>query len=76
MMSTVDFCPKILCWLRDVKGLTGYILKTSARLFQCQRCKHETVGPDLGGHRQVCGSDTQENSIEVVCKRIQNEEAR
>ena len=28
------------------------------------------------GHRQVCGSDTQENSIEVVYKRIQNEEAR
>ena len=26
--------------------------------------------------RQVCGSDTQENSIEVVCKGIQNEEAR
>ena len=25
---------------------------------------------------QVCGSDTQENSIEGVCKRIQNEEAR
>ena len=24
---------------------------------------------------QVCGSDTQENSIEVVCERIQNEEA-
>ena len=41
-----------------------------------QRCGHETVGPNLGGHRQVCGSDTQENSIEVVCKRIQNEEAR
>ena len=41
-----------------------------------QRRGHETVGPDLGGHRQVCGSDTQENSIEVVCKRIQNEEAR
>ena len=38
---------------------------------------HEIVpGPALGGHRQVCGSDTQENSIEVVCKRIQNEEAR
>ena len=41
-----------------------------------KKCRHETVGPDLGGHRQVCGSDTQENSIEVVCKRIQNEEAR
>ena len=41
-----------------------------------QGCGHETVGPDLGGHRQVCGSDTQENSIEVVCKRIQNEEGK
>ena len=41
-----------------------------------QRCGHEAVGLILGGHRQVCGSDTQENSIEVVCKRIQNEEAR
>ena len=36
-----------------------------------QRCGHETVG-----QRQVCGSDTQENSIEVVCKIVQNEEAR
>ena len=36
----------------------------------------ECRGPNLGGHRQVCGSDTQEDSIEVVCKRIQNEEAR
>ena len=25
-----------------------------------QRCGHEAVGPDLGGHGQVCGSDTQE----------------
>ena len=41
-----------------------------------QGCGHETVGPDLGGHRQVCGSDTQENSIEVVCKRTQNEESK
>ena len=41
-----------------------------------QRCGRETVGPNLGGHNQVFGPDTQENSIEVVCKRIQNEEAR
>ena len=26
-----------------------------------QGCRHETVGSDLGGLRQVCGSDTQEN---------------
>ena len=34
--STVGVCPKILCWLRDVKNLIGYILKVSARLFQCK----------------------------------------
>ena len=39
-------------------------------------CRHETVRPRLGGHRQVCGSNMQVNSIEVVCKRKQNEEAR
>ena len=29
-----------------------YIPKVSLRLFQCKsaRCRHETVGPDLGGH--------------------------
>ena len=26
--------------------------------------------------RQICGPNAQENSIEVVCKRIQDEEAR
>ena len=26
-----------------------------------QKSGHETVGSDLGGHRQVCGSDAQEN---------------
>ena len=26
--------------------------------------------------RQVCGSDSQENSIEIVRKRVKNEEAR
>ena len=36
---------------------------------------YEIVPPDLGRHRQVCGSDT-EKSTEVVCKRIENEEAR
>ena len=71
MMSTVGTCQNV--------RLTGYILKVSTRLFQCRSAEvhgHETVGLDLGGHRQVCGSDTQENLIEVVCKRIQNEEAR
>ena len=47
------------------------------RLFQCKPgCRHETVGPDLGGHRHVRGSTKQENPIEVVCMRIQNEEVR
>ena len=36
-----------------------------------QGCRHETVGSDLGVHRQVCGPNTQENSIEVSCMRIQ-----
>ena len=41
-----------------------------------QGCGHEIYGLDLGGHTQVSGSDTQEDSLEVVFKRIQNEEAR
>ena len=41
-----------------------------------QGCRHETVGLDLGGHRQVGGSSTQENQINIMCKRIQDEEAR
>ena len=43
------------------------------------RCKDACMiplDPDLDGHRQVCGSSTQENSIDTVCKRIQDEEAR
>ena len=43
---------------------------------ECRDAGMKTGGPDLDGHRQVCGSDTHENSIEVVCQRIQNEEAR
>ena len=43
---------------------------------ECRDAEHGTIGPDLDGHRQVCGSDTREYSIEVVCRRIQNEEAR
>ena len=78
MMSIVGICPKIMCWLRVAKRLIWCILKVSTRLFQCKSAemRHETVGPNLGGLRQVCGSDTQENSIEVVCKRVQNEETR
>ena len=43
---------------------------------ECRDAGMQPLDSDLGGHRQVCGPDTQENSIEVVCKRIQNEEAR
>ena len=35
---------------------------------ECRDAGNETVGPDLVGHRQVCGSDKQENSIQVMCK--------
>ena len=35
----------------------------------------ETVGLDLGGHRQVGGSSIQEDQIQTMCKRIQEEEA-
>ena len=38
--------------------------------------RHETVGPDLGGRRQVCGTRSQEYSIETVCQGIQDEVAR
>ena len=44
-----------------------------------RECKDAGMKPlDLiwGGHRQVCGSLKKENSIDVVCKRIQSEEAR
>ena len=35
-----------------------------------QECRQETVGSDLSGHRQVCGSSSQEHSIKVVCKGV------
>ena len=41
-----------------------------------QGCKHETIGSDSGGHRQVCGSSAQENYMETVCKRRLDEEGR
>ena len=69
MMSTVVVCQKTLCWPRDVKRLLGTFRRcirdcSNARV---QGCRHEIVGLDLGGHRQVCGSDTQENSIDRDC---------
>ena len=36
------------------------------------RCRKETVETDLGGHRQVCGPRSQENSIEAVCQGTQD----
>ena len=44
-MSTVGICPEILCWLRDVKRLIGYILKVSTRLFQLQECRDAGMKP-------------------------------
>ena len=44
-----------------------------------QECRDAGMKPlDLiwFGHRQVYGFDTQENSIDLVCKKLQNEEAR
>ena len=32
MISTMGICQKILCWLRDVKKLIGYILKVSTHV--------------------------------------------
>ena len=77
MMSTVGICPKILCWLRDAKRLIVYVLKVY-EIVPLQKCRDAGMKPlDLiCVDRQACGSDTQGNSIEVVCKRIQNEEAR
>ena len=43
-----------------------------------QECKDARMKPlDLisGGHRQICGPSAQASSIEVVSKRIQDEEA-
>ena len=36
MMSTVDICPKILCWQHDVKRLNGCIAMESMILFRCK----------------------------------------
>ena len=40
------------------------------------RCRQEAVGAGLGGHRQVCGPSSEEDSIVTVQPRIQDEEAR
>ena len=53
----------------------GYILKVSEKSFHAKvyRCKQAAVGSDLGGHRQVCGSSSQENAMATSCRRIQDE---
>ena len=75
-MSVEDIYQKISCWLPDVKRLHGFILKLSKKSFLCKvyRCTQEAVGPDLGGHRQVCGSSSQDHSIKTLRQRIQEEE--
>ena len=45
MMSAVGICPKILCWLRDVKRLIGYILKVYTRVVPRQECKDAGMKP-------------------------------
>ena len=42
---------------------------------ECKVASKKLLNLICGGHRQVCGSDTQENSNEVVCKRIQDEKS-
>ena len=50
--SMVGIYPKIFCWPRDVKKLIGYIPKMSnCSNARVQRCGHEAVGLNLGGHR-------------------------
>ena len=39
MMSKEDICQKILCWLRDVKRLIGYIPNVFTRLFQSKSAR-------------------------------------
>ena len=47
----------------------------SVPMQECENAKHEPLDLIMVD-RQVCESDTQENSMEVVCKRTQNEEAK
>ena len=71
-MSTVVIpVRRILCWLPDAKRSIGYILKVHTKLFNArvQGCRHETVGSDLGGHRQVCGSSTGKFDRDCVQKK-------
>ena len=39
MMSTVDTCQKILCWLLDLKRLNRYILTVSSEFSRCKIVK-------------------------------------
>ena len=57
-MSMENICQKISCRLPDVKRLRGYFLKVFFEFVpmqECKICRHEVVGSDLGGHRQVGG---------------------
>ena len=79
-MSKDNICQRISCWLPDVMRMHGCILKVPFEIVPMQvcedACKQEAVGSDLGGHREVCGPRSQENSIDFVRQGVQDEEAR
>ena len=78
MMSTVGMCPEDLLLAARREEIDWVHSEGVHEIVPMQECKDAGMKPlDLiWVDRQVCGSDTQENSIELVCKRIQNEEAR
>ena len=54
MMSTVDICHKILCWLRNVKRLIGNIFEGVNEIVPVQECKDASKERlDLIGWRQT-----------------------
>ena len=79
MMSTVGICQKILCWLPDVKRLNGNNLKVYTKLFRCKSARMQGKKPlDLiwSDIDKSVGPAHKKISIETVCKRIHDEEAR
>ena len=66
MVSTVGICPKILCWLRDVKRLIGYIPKVSTRLFQSKSAKMTGTKP-----LDLISVDT-DKSVDPIRKKIRS----
>ena len=45
-------------------------------LRDCSNASMKPLDLNLGGHRQICGPNAQEYSIETVCQGIQDEDAR